>query len=189
MVCVKCGRSAKFRQKKAKVVAKKEIAEVKAEDSQCDGQCRVCRRERCFKQQLHCSGCICFPCYAGAHEVNQLEGAASQGQREAEAVKATGLPSLIVSSATGPSIGSAPRNCQTYAVGATGSRRATMPDQPQTVRLRSRKRSDDRFLPFVPLRKQRPTGLHPIHPPRLCGAQATQAVASLRIFIFIVTVA
>ena len=88
MVCVKCGRSAKFRQKKAKVVAKKEIAEVKAEDSQCDGQCRVCRRERCFKQQLHCSGCICFPCYAGAHEVNQLEGAASQGQREAEAVKA-----------------------------------------------------------------------------------------------------
>ena len=53
--------------------------------------------------------------------------------------------------------------------------------QPQTVRLRSRKLRDDRFLRFVPLRKQRPTGLHPLHPPRLCGAQATQAAASLRI--------
>ena len=132
MVCVKCGRSAKFRQKKAKVVAKKEIAEVKAEDSQCDGQCGVCRRERCFKQQLHCSGCICFPCYAGAHEVNQLEGAASQGQREAEAVKATGLPSLIVSSATGPSIGSSPRNCQAYAVGATDDARSAS-DRPSPL--------------------------------------------------------
>ena len=106
---------------------------------------------------------------------------ACAGSLLATTSKATGLPSVIVSSATGPSIGSAPTNCQTYAVGATGSRRATMPDQPQTVRLRSRKRSDDRFLPFVPLRKQRPTGLHPLHPPRLCGAQATQAAASLRI--------
>ena len=106
---------------------------------------------------------------------------ACAGSLLATTATATGLPSVIVSSATGPSIGSASRKSQTYAVGATGSRRATMPDQPQTVRLRSRKRSDDRFLPFVPLHKQRPTGLHPLHPPRLCGAQATQAAASLRI--------
>ena len=106
---------------------------------------------------------------------------ACAGSLLATTATATGLPSVIVSCATGPSIGSASRKSQKDAVGATGPRRATMPDQPPTVRLRSRKRSDDRFLPFVPLRKQRPTGLHPLHPPRLCGAQATQAAASLRI--------
>ena len=58
---------------------------------------------------------------------------ACAGSLLATTATATGLPSVIVSSATGPSIGSALRKSQTYAVGATGSRRATMPDQPQTV--------------------------------------------------------
>ena len=50
------------------------------QDRQCGGWCPLCRQQRCWKQLLHQSGCICWQCYVGSQAASR--GNADMGAQQ-----------------------------------------------------------------------------------------------------------